>query len=271
VGEIIVATRSHSAQVRRCLEQLDPLIRRDGLILHWSEQECSTESRFLCRCREAEGSGFEILTYHIASALADIIKASFIRQWVPRLLKRESIGRDYPDRRRLRARLARLLRMATWMAGHETTVEVMDFLLNHGFVHLEGFADFRLGCYVQRSAPLVAQAIAELNDESACRDIIQLLRCFVEETDSFVSRIDVFVYRSGRFLLFDETGDTIDHGLMSRFLSDISVDAVDSADLLVSILIILAPLELHLYCDADLPVVDLIRDIFQERVTYHRA
>ena len=86
-----------------------------------------------------------------------------------------------------------------------------------------------------------------------------------------MSRIDVFVYRSGRFLLFDETGDTIDHGLMSRFLSDISVDAVDSADLLVSILIILAPLELHLYCDADLPVVDLIRDIFQERVTYHRA
>ena len=39
----------------------------------------------------------------------------------------------------------------------------------------------------------------------------------------------------------DESGDTIDHGYMSRYLSDISADEVDLADLLVSTLILLAP------------------------------
>ena len=83
--------------------------------------------------------------------------------------------------------MTRLLLTATWMADHETTAQVMEFLVNHDFIHLEGFADFRLGEYVQRSVPLVTQAIAELNGESVCGDIVQLLRCFVESADSYGS------------------------------------------------------------------------------------
>ncbi|MGI6081848.1 MAG: sporulation protein YtxC [Limnochordia bacterium] len=271
MGELTVATTSHRIQVRRCLEQTRRLMLRDGLLLRWSEQERAAESRFVCSYEETGDSGFEILIYHIASALGGIINGSFIEQWVPRLLKREGMGRTSLDRNRLRTRVTRLLLTATWMADHETTAQVMEFLVNHDFIHLEGFADFRLGEYVQRSVPLVTQAIAELNGESVCGDIVQLLRCFVESADSYVDRIDVFVHRSGRFRLMDESGDTIDHGYMSRYLSDISADEVDLADLLVSTLILLAPLELHLYCEADLPVVDVIRDVFQERVTFHRA
>jgi putative sporulation protein YtxC len=271
VGELVIATASHGSVLRRQLGQQMPLMLRDGLLLRWREMEWPTEIRVICDYEEMGEPAYEILIYHVASAVTGIVRSSLISQWVQRLVLRQAVDASASERHQLQTRATKTLTEAAWVPGEEILARVMEYLAAHHFMHLEGFASFRLDDHVQRVSDAVTIAIAEWNTERTRHDIVQLLRYFVATADSYVDRVDVFLQRNGRFRLVDKPGHVVDNAYLARYVSDLRDGAVDPGDLLVSTLITLAPVELHCYCETELPVMSMIRDVFQERVTFHQG
>lgn len=271
MGELVIATASHGPVLRRRLGRQTPFMLRDGLLFQWREVAYPTELRVVCDYEEIGEAACEILIYHVASALTGIIRSSLMRQWVQRLVLRQAREASSSERHQLELRATKTLRETAWVPRDEILGRVMEHLATHHFVHLEGFAGFRLGDHVQRISEAVAMAITEWNTDRNRREVIQLLRYFVETADCRVDRIVVFLRRNGRFRLMDQSGHVIDNADLACYVADLSDGVVDFGDLLVSTLITLAPIELHCLYETELPVMGMIREVFRDQVTFCRG
>lgn len=268
VSDVIIATASYGLALLERLEQRMPHMLRDGLQFEFREVESYPETHVLCSYRAVGEAGQEILVYHIASALTEIIHTSIEAEWVQSHLLREGRNLSSMQRRRMIPQIMEIVAGADASPRHEVLSELMEYLAAYSHIHLEGFASFRLKEYHRHVVTVTSEVIAGWNAEQAYEDFVELLRCFMIMQESRIERIDVLVRRNGRFRLVDETGSTVDNGHLEGYVTDLTEGKVDYADLLMSVLVTLAPLVVRCHFEAELPVMTLLKDVFGERVTF---
>jgi putative sporulation protein YtxC len=225
----------------------------------------------------------EDITYICKHQLAEAIAEHIVTAWESRLLWREiqRTCRAFPPGDK-----ARLLSKAEEFMKCCHSSESLNLLMNFGrksriasrilgYIEdapqlvVEGFITFWMQDYLTEIKFAVEVAIEELRNEKEYNDFVNLLRYFVETQPPKIQEVNLLMSSNGVFYLWDSAGSKIDDNYIEYYLEDMLFEEIDLDDVLVSILVTIAPRRIVIHENNPLPSkesVTMIRNVFQDRI-----
>jgi putative sporulation protein YtxC len=146
---------------------------------------------------------------------------------------------------------------------------IFDHIENCQHLAIEGFINFCMQDYLTELRFAVELAREELKNEKEYNEFIKLLRHFVETQSPKVYEVNLTMGHSGVFSLWDENGTNIEKNYINYYLSDMIYDDINLDDLLISILITIAPRRIVLHQTNGLSFsepVKIIKKVFKDRI-----
>lgn len=147
---------------------------------------------------------------------------------------------------------------------------VLDHLLEHDMLILDGFVSFYLRDYLKEIQFAVDLAWEEVNNEREYNEFVKLLRYFVDSQPSRVLEVNLMMTGAGGFSMWDESGNSLDETYVRGCLEEIFTDDISTDDVLVSVLITLAPRRVVLHgSSGKLPCnesIKIIKKVFKEKI-----
>lgn len=146
---------------------------------------------------------------------------------------------------------------------------LFDQIENHKTLVIEGFINFCLPEYLAEIRFAVELASEELKSEKEYNEFVKLLRYFVETQMPRVLEVNLIITDKGRFYLWDENGIKIEDKYINYYLDDILQNEISLDDVLISILVTIAPRKIILHNTNELSCnepVKMIKNVFQERI-----
>ena len=148
---------------------------------------------------------------------------------------------------------------------------VLDHLLDNDVLVLDGFVNFYLRDYLKEIQFAVDVAWEEVNSEKEYNEFVKLLRYFVDSQPSHIREVNLLVTGLGKFSMWDEKGNSIDESYVRACLEEIFTDDINTDDVLVSVLITLAPRRVVLHGKEEKmgnsESLKIIRKVFKERIS----
>lgn len=275
MGDIVIATSASAPVLRQWLDHEISIVSQEGLAVDFSVWETGNQTYLSCRCDTADESAEEVFVYYVASALTGVILNDIEEERVKRRLRRTYKSLPPAEREAMAERiltaLARAYNDGDGVPRARVLLDVMDYLDEHRAIHLEGFVRFRLQDYRKQIDQAVDDAVTAWNEKLEQQEFIELLRFFMASQDSHIDSVEVIVGRNGLFRLLDDGHNDIDNDYLEGFVADLVQGAVDYGDLLISTLITLAPRRLRCHCADHLPVLDTLREVFDDRMVICRG
>lgn len=224
-----------------------------------------------------------IFKYHLAENLAEII----IEQWEADLIRRE-VHRRYrkspPEEQDKLLKKARdfmqksseseiklLLRMGR---RNRITDRIFEYLYIWGnkLINLDGFINFYLGDYIKEIRMALELASEELRNEKEYQEFVHLLKCFVDAEPPKKLEVHVKVAADGIFQIWDQEGKNIDADFVEYYWDDLIAEEMTLDDLLISILISIAPRRLVIHASQEKMAAQeslaLLCQVFAERIFF---
>ena len=147
--------------------------------------------------------------------------------------------------------------------------KIMDYLYNNNILFIEGFIQFCMREYLNEICFAVDLAYEELKSEKEYNEFVKLLRYFVDTQPSYVIEVNLFIDEQGNYILWDGNGKRLDDDLINYYMEDLLVPDITLDDILISILITIAPRRIILHKDGDATLnepVKMIQQVFEERI-----
>ena len=135
---------------------------------------------------------------------------------------------------------------------------------------VEGFVNFCIKEYCREIRFAVELAREELRNEKEYNDFVNLLRYFVDTQIPKLFEINLMMYDTGSFYLWDGEGVEIEENYLNYYFEDMYLDEINLDDVLISILITLAPRRIVLHSIEALPAsesVEMIKRVFSEKIS----
>lgn len=148
--------------------------------------------------------------------------------------------------------------------------KIFDYLYYHNNLVIEGFIKFCMQDYLTEIRFAVDLAHEELQTEREYNEFIKLLRYFVETQPPLLLEVNILVDESGSFVLWDGNGTCIEHTYINDYIEDIGRVEINLDDLLVSILITVAPRRVILHNikpETGSESLQMIRKVFDKKIT----
>ncbi len=145
---------------------------------------------------------------------------------------------------------------------------ILDYIYNNDILVLEGFINFCMRDYLTDIKFAVDLACEELRNEKEYNEFVKLLRYFVDSQPPLVMEVNILMAH-GRFSLWDGNGVRIEENHINYYIEDITCGEINLDDVLVSILITVAPLRIVLHNTFDYQgseSVKMIKSVFNERI-----
>ena len=151
-----------------------------------------------------------------------------------------------------------------------TERKLRDYLINQDdHLNVEGFIYFRLPDYQLELKHLVDDAVENYLTEKEYREFVRLLKYFLEIQQPKIDMIHLAVDEKGQFQITDQRFKKIDPREWEEFDLDDSEGDSDYEDVLVSMLVSVAPRKIMLHQNV-MPryprTVDTLRRIFDDRL-----
>lgn len=140
----------------------------------------------------------------------------------------------------------------------------------HNNLVVEGFVNFCIKEYNREIRFAVELAREELRSEQEYNDFVNLLRHFVDTQVPKLFEINLMMYDTGLFYLWDGEGVEIEENYLNYYFEDMCLDEISLDDVLISILITIAPRRIVLHRIEDLPAsesVEMIKKVFNEKIS----
>jgi putative sporulation protein YtxC len=147
---------------------------------------------------------------------------------------------------------------------------ILDYIYYHNKLVLEGFINFCMKDYLTEIKFAVDLACEELRNEKEYNEFVKLLRHFVDSQPPIVMEVNVLMDPHGRFSLWDGNGVRIEEKNMECYIEDLTRGEINLDDVLVSILITVAPLRIVLHNtpgNQRSESVKMIKNVFSERIS----
>lgn len=215
----------------------------------------------------------------IANALADIIIDQLEDKIVWHIVKSQYHSFSETDQAKVFALATRLLNSDAQSALSGYTYRAMrrnrilyrllEYLEESETLILEGFINFRLRSYLDELQQVVEQAVQELLLEKEQQEFVLLLQYFVDIQQPREKRVEVLFDENGGFDL-QRNEESIFEEYVDDFLLSLVNKTISYDDLLVSVLITIAPHEIVIHSvniDGHRDVVKTIEGIFEEKVS----
>lgn len=147
--------------------------------------------------------------------------------------------------------------------------KILDYIYYHNTLVMEGFIQFCMQDYLTEIKFAVDLASEELKNEKEYNEFVKLLRYFVDTQPPMIQEVNILTDKMGRFSLWDGSGVRIEEKHVNYYLDDMMRGEISLDDILVSILITVAPLRivLHNSCESRSETVKVIKSVFAERIS----
>lgn len=148
--------------------------------------------------------------------------------------------------------------------------KLFEHINNNDNLVIEGFINFCIKEYNREIRFAVELAREELRNEKEYNDFVNLLRYFVDTQVPKLFEINLMMYDSGLFYLWDGEGVEIEENYLNYYFDDMFMDEISLDDVLISILITIAPRRIVLHNAREIPAsesVEMIKKVFKEKIS----
>ncbi len=221
-----------------------------------------------------------IFKHHISEVLAGHI----INDWEERILRKEVKRRckNYleDEKEVIFTKAAGILRQCNGSEGLNMLISfsrknkmierILEHMNNSEIIVIEGFINFCLPDYIKEIGIAVDLASEELKSEKEYNEFIKLLSYFVDTQIPKSNEVNLLLGNQGIFYLWDEKGNTIEDKYMNYYLEDMLFDDINLDDIIISILITIAPRKIILHNAMQYQeneAVEVIRKVFKDRIS----
>ncbi|NLW90413.1 MAG: hypothetical protein GXY34_02280 [Syntrophomonadaceae bacterium] len=225
----------------------------------------------------------EDMVYIFKHQLAEILAEHIINKWEAEFLWKEILrncrGTTNEERQQVFEKSSSLMRkchendslnlIMNYGRKNRIAHRLFDFMNDNNQIVVEGFVTFCLRDYINEMKFSVELACEEMRTQKEYNDFVNLLRYFVDTQTSRIREVNLMLGDGGNFHLWDGDGNQIDEQFMNYYLDDMLMEEISLDDVLVSILITIAPQHIILHNSSNLPNTDsvqMIRKVFKERI-----
>ena len=251
-------------------------------------QLCSGEpfSRMQLKLTGCSQSGVfhdDDIIYIFKHQLAEILSEAILGYWERKLIRRQA-ERNY--KRLPLAEQAELAERAVHFLCRCNENESLNLLLKFGrknrishnilehletnnTLNLDGLVNFSLRDYLREIRFAVDLAYEDLKNEKQYNDFVKLLKYFVETQPPKAVEVNIYLAENGAFHLWDEKGHVIEQDFIDLYLEDILSNDNNLDDILISILITVAPRRIIFHALGAVPDTEparIIKRVFKERI-----
>jgi len=226
----------------------------------------------------------EDIVYIFKHQLAEILAEHIINKWEAQFLWKEILrncrGTSIEERQQVFEKSSSFMRkcheneslnlLMNYGRKNRIAHRVFDFMRENDQIVVEGFVTFYLRDYINEMKFSVELACEEMRSQKEYNDFVNLLRYFVDTQASRIKEVNLMLGDSGIFSLWDGEGSQIDEQFMNYYLDDILIEEINLDDVLVSILITIAPQHIIIHNNSSMPStepVQMIRKVFKERIS----
>ncbi|MGE5592106.1 MAG: sporulation protein YtxC [Betaproteobacteria bacterium] len=288
---IAIGVQDHTNVVRDRLSAKVRMLCEKGIEVSMTERSAGPLT-FLCFHLRDTGRGIptgqrDLVRYHVASVLADMIVNEFAKGLVARIVRERYPYFDDAEQEKVAvcatAALARHDAERTGGAGAErdrddesrcfmrrrndVLFKVLDYLESASCLVLDGFIRFRLKDFVDELREATDAAVDDYMIEREYNEFIRLLKYFVDIQEPKIDEVHVVVRAGGLFRLLDSQGKVVDNDYLEGLTPELIETDVDYEDLLMSALISVSPRRIVLHFGRGEGVGDTVRKVFEGRVS----
>ncbi|HHY47116.1 MAG TPA: hypothetical protein GX506_07450 [Firmicutes bacterium] len=219
----------------------------------------------------------------VAGVIADLIVHDVHRVMLEDMLKDGYPGLDEDERFHICQRAIRALwvRLAGGLDGALVPSEdlervkegvraqvygrALEYLRANSELNVEGFVRFRLRDQVSLMFEMVGQVVEDYLAEREYREFIRLLRYFVDIQEPRIQVVHVFEAPDGSYRLVDQDNREVRSEYLDEILGELSDGVTAGEDLLVSMLITIAPARIILHLRPGSEAVETVKNVFEEK------
>lgn len=146
---------------------------------------------------------------------------------------------------------------------------IFDYLFSHQKIVLEGFINFCMQDFLTDVRFAVDLACEELRNEKEYNEFVKLLRYFVDTQPPMMIEVNIMTSEDNGFILWDGNGIRIEEKQIKYYMEDLARGEISLDDVLVSILITVAPRRIILHKtdkQEDSESVQMIKKVFDSRI-----
>jgi len=221
--------------------------------------------------KEFNENSSALLRKYIAASVADLIISRWIKRIIWNIIYVNYRSLKNNDKKELYKRTLEMLQQR-FLTFSNLRNEVVKKLFNHfsanNRLNIDGFLRFRLKEINEELKDFVDTVAEEFLLEREYDDFIELLKYFVNMQKPKISKVNVVLYRSGKFQILDNEYKKIDNDNLEYLIMDFADNDLTNEDLLISALITIAPeeIKLHLPDYVSFSFIETIKKIFNNRV-----
>ena len=224
----------------------------------------------------------EDIVYIFKHQLAEMIAEHILGEWEGRLINREirrsCRGLAAEERQIVYNKAAQFLRrcndneslnlLMNYGRKNRIAHRILDYIHSNPLIVVEGFINFCLQDYLTEIRFAVELAVEERKNEKEYNDFVTLLRYFVDTQVPKINEVNIMMDENGLFNMWDGSGIKIEENYMSYFLDDMLLNEINFDDVLISILITIAPRRIILHNALNLgsEPVETIKKVFKEKI-----
>lgn len=147
---------------------------------------------------------------------------------------------------------------------------IIEHMKSNNRLLVDGFINFCLQDYLIEIKHAVEVALQELKNEKEYGEFINLLHYFVETQKPKINEVNLMMSQEGIYCLWDGNGAAIDEKYIRYYLNEMLLNQISLDDVLVSILITIAPRRIILHhCGEETSSESMlvIRNVFKDKIS----
>jgi len=243
ISQITIVTASYADEIRERLNTELRFLRDEPDVIHYREEETPPwafievglsranqqgERRFACR-------------FAVAKAISDLfvndLEVSYVQDYIEDVYSYCTPQ----DRFEIVSCTLEALEKLKGIRRNHILQSIFDFLGEHQFINIEGFAVFRLQNYWLQLQRIVKRTGQEYLAAKDYLEFVRLLRCFIEMQEPKIDEVHIIVTVEGAFFICDRKGNVIKREYMSTPSFSVNDGEFNYKDYLLSMLITLVP------------------------------
>ena len=144
-----------------------------------------------------------------------------------------------------------------------------DYFETSNQLFLEGFVRFRLKEYRDKIEEIVETCVEDFVVEKEYSEFLNLLKYFVNVQEAKIDELTVVAEDGGRYVYYDSHSNEISEWCTRDFMEEFTGGEINYDDLLISVLIVLAPNKVFLHNSDNIKnreLINTIENVFEERL-----
>lgn len=217
--------------------------------------------------------------------VAEILAEHIIKEWEEKLVWKKVIKlcRKYlPEERQLIFKKAydflshfneneSLNMLINFNRKNKISNRILEYMKQSNKIIIDGFIHFCMPDYLQEINCAVEIAMEEFKNEKEYNEFIRLLQYVVNSQAPKTYEVNIMLHDNGNFYFWDRDGTAIEEKYIDYY-SDLCADEISLDDILVSVLITLAPRKIILHnidkCRKNREAIKIIKQVFAERIEF---